>query len=151
MKTAHFIFCIGTIVLLVVGCATKSHPSKPAIPPVTVLSPTADVHDFLKQIPYGMLGKRLGTRLTIYGEYDYETHLTNALWIDAIDQIYRGAALPIEIRGVQLRKDIHYELQGYEAGEYSGDPDWSQFSDKQPFKYRSFFIVTEVIEPKTTP
>ena len=151
MKTSHLLFGIGAIILLAGGCVTKPRQSGSAITPAVISSPSADVHDFHDQMPYGIIGKRLGSRFVIYGELDYETTLPNVLWIDAVDRAYRGAPLPIEIRGIQLQKGVHYELEGYEAGEFAGDPDWSHSPSKQPFRYRSFFVVTKVIEPKITP
>jgi hypothetical protein len=88
-------------------------------------------------MPFGILGKRLGTQIEITGEYDYKAKLPHVIWVNAIDRIWRGAPLQIEVRGIQLRKNIIYRLEGYEAGEFSGIP----------IQYRSFFIATKVIEP----
>ena len=112
-------------------------------PQISVSSNSTDVYTFRHQMPWGILGKRLGTQIVITGE----AKLPNALWVDQIDSIYRGSMLLIEIRGIQLRKGIHYTLEGYEAGEFSGVPAWVH-SGGEPFQYRSFFVVTKAVEPK---
>lgn len=146
MKVLHFLFGIGATILLAAGCTIEHRPPPPAVIP----PPSADVYNFGHQLPYGILGKQLGTQIVIEGEYDYEAKSPNMFWVNAIDQIWRGAALPIVVRGVQLHKGIHYKLEGYEAGEFSGDPTWLH-SDKQPFQYKNLFVVTRMIEPKAIP
>lgn len=118
-----------------------------------VIGACISTYDFKSKIPYGVLGKRLGTRVVIDGEYDHEDKLPNLLWIDAVDRVYRGAVLPIEIRGtpIKLRKGAHYKLEGYESGEFTGDPAWLFSSGKQSFQYRSFFVVSRAIEPVDEP
>jgi len=144
MKVRHLLFGMGATILLAAGCTIEHRP------PAVIPPPSADVYNFRHQLPYGILGKQVGTQIVIQGEYDYEAKSPNMFWVNAIDQIRRGAALPIEVRGVQLHKGIHYKLEGYEAGEFSGDPTWLH-SDKQPFQYKSFFVVTKMIEPTTIP
>jgi hypothetical protein len=118
-----------------------------------VIGACISTYDFKSKIPYGVLGKRLGTGVVIDGEYDHEDKLPNMLWIDAVDRVYRGAVLPIEIRGIpiKLRKGVHYKLEGYESGEFTGDPAWLCSSGKQSFQYRNFFVVTRAIEPVDEP
>lgn len=112
-------------------------------------SQLTDVYSFRHQMPWGLLRKPLGTQIRITGEYDDQAKLTNVLSVIQIGGIYRGNPVEIEVRGVQLRKGIHYEFEGYEVGEFSGVPVWLH-SSEEPLQYRSFFVVTKVVETKST-
>lgn len=99
----------------------------------------------------GCLGEPLGTRLTIGGVLAEHAMLPNALQVSETSQgtVPLAQPLAIEIRGQpQLQKGVRYRLEGYEAGEFSGPPDWQSPQVQQPFQFRSFFVVTTVIEPK---
>jgi hypothetical protein len=152
VKTLHLVFGIGVIITLAGGCATEPQASKPVLPSAEASAGSADVHSFRDQTPWGVLGKRLGTPVVIDGEYDDEAKLPNVLRVQRIDSIQRGAVLPLQIlRTFQLRKGVHYVLEGYELGEFVSEPGWLLSSDKPSIKYRSLFAVTSVVEPADQP
>ncbi|MCX6878343.1 MAG: hypothetical protein NTW21_31695 [Verrucomicrobia bacterium] len=96
----------------------------------------------------GYLGKPLGTRMTIAGVFAEDVMLTNPMAVSEIDGQPLKDNARIEIRGkLQIRKGVRYRLEGYEAGEFSGPPSWLSPAAQQPFQYRSFFVVTKVIDP----
>lgn len=95
----------------------------------------------------GRLGKPLGTRITITGVLAGQVMLSNPLALSEIDGKTLKQPISIEIRGKpQIQKDTLYRLEGYEAGEFSGAPSWLGPDVQQPFQFRSFFVVTKVIE-----
>ena len=97
----------------------------------------------------GCLSKPLGTRTIIGGLLAERVLLANPLAVSEIDGQPLKDIVSIEIRGdLRIQKGVHYHLEGYEAGEFSGAPTWLSPAVQQPFQYRSFFIVTKVIEPK---
>jgi hypothetical protein len=97
----------------------------------------------------GCLSKPLGTRTIIGGLLAERVFLANPLAVSEIDGQPLKDIVSIEIRGdLRIQKGVHYHLEGYEAGEFSGAPTWLSPAVQQPFQYRSFFIVTNVIEPK---
>jgi|WetSurMetagenome_2_1015567.scaffolds.fasta_scaffold243736_2 hypothetical protein len=99
----------------------------------------------------GCLGKPLGTRMTIAGIFDEHVMMANPLEVSETDGKALKNKVSIAIRGkLQIKKGVHYRLEGYEAGEFSGPPPNSESPPaQQPFQYRSFFVVTKVIEPKS--
>ena len=97
----------------------------------------------------GLLGKPLGTRLVVYGVQAKCVMLANPLTVSEVDGKMLKDPVCMEIRGkFQVTKDTPYRLEGYEAGEFSGPPNWLAPEIQQPFQYRSYFVVTKVIEPK---
>jgi len=108
-----------------------------------------DVRDLNPQGIIGRLGKPLGTRLTIDGVLAKQVMLTNPLAVSKVAGQTLKETVSIEIRGrVQIQKDVEYRLEGYEAGEFSGAPPWLGPGVQQPFQFRSFFVVTKVLEPE---
>ena len=99
----------------------------------------------------GHLGKSLGSRVTIEGTLHEGGMIVNPLRLSSIDgRPTNDEVVVIEIRGKpQIQKGVHYHLEGYEAGAFSGQPSWSAPGAQQPFLFRSYFIVTKVIEPKS--
>lgn len=97
----------------------------------------------------GLLGKPLGTRRVVSGVLAENVLLANPLAVTEVDGSLLKHFTSIEVRGkVQIRKGIRYRLEGYESGEFSGPPDWVAPQAQQPFQFRSFFVVTQVIETR---
>jgi hypothetical protein len=104
----------------------------------------------------GRLDAPLGTRLTIGGVLADNVMLPNPLEVSEINEQKVKQPVSIEIRGdlqikVQIEKGVHYRLEGYEAGGFSGPPYWHRPNAQQPFQFYSFFVVTKVLEPSETP
>ncbi len=100
----------------------------------------------------GSLGKPLGTRLVIEGVLGGLGMLGNPLLVGAVDGEPLKHPVAISIRGkVQIQKGMKYSLEGYESGTFDGPPDWTDGAStaQQPFQFRSFFVVTRVIEPNS--
>jgi hypothetical protein len=73
----------------------------------------------------GDLGKRLGTYMTVEGDYFGPPAMTKSgLFVDAIDTINRGAAVQIFVDDRDLAKRMEagrrYRLRGYETGFFDG-------------------------------
>lgn len=98
----------------------------------------------------GYFGKPLGTRIIIEGTQHEGGMIPNPLRVSSIDgRPISDEVMVIEIRGkLQLQKGVHYHLEGYESGEFSGTPSWVAREAQQPFRFHTFFVVTKVIEPK---
>ena len=96
----------------------------------------------------GFLGKPLGTRTTISGVLAEGVKVSFPLAVSGIDGHPTKGPFYIEVRGVQLQKGMRFRLEGYESGEFAGPPPWSAPWAQQPFQYRSFFVVTKVIEQR---
>ncbi len=87
--------------------------------------------------------------MTIAGVFVENVMLANPMAVSEIDGRPLKDSARIEIRGrLQIQKGVHYRLEGYEAGEFSGSPSWLSPEAQQPFQYHGFFVVTKVIEPK---
>ncbi len=98
----------------------------------------------------GCMGKPLGTRVTIAGALAERTMLVNALTVSEIDGQPVKDAVSLEIRGnLRIQKGVRYRLEGYESGEFSAAPEWVAPAAQQPFQFRSYFVVTKIIEPKS--
>jgi hypothetical protein len=99
----------------------------------------------------GYLGKPLGTRMVIDGVFaEHDIMLANPLAVTRIDGQPFKDGVSIEIRAkLQIHKGVHYRLEGYEAGAFTGYPSWQAPEAQQPFQYRSCFVVSEIIEPKS--
>ncbi|CAN5711392.1 hypothetical protein BH09VER1_BH09VER1_44400 [soil metagenome] len=112
-----------------------------------------NVSDFsFAKMPVGRLGKPLGTRLVISGEQGGAVMLANPLTVSEIDGVALASPVAIEIRGgVGIKKGVRYQLEGYEAGEFSGPPSWYNDRAQQPFQYHAFFVVTRMIAPTVAP
>lgn len=109
--------------------------------PVTNVSQLA-----YRQAPIGLLGKRLGQKIVVQGTLA-QALLSNPMDIDHVD----GRALPngvvLEVRNLDLKKNVRYKLEGYESGSFAGAPQWAMPGVQQPFQYRPSFIVTRVVQP----
>ncbi len=111
------------------------------------------ITDLKNGMPIGALGKPLGTRIVLTGTSpEHPMLMSNPLEVSEIDGKHTASLFHIEIRGdVKIKKGVNYRLEGYEAGEFSGDPMWFNPQIQQPFQYRVFFVVTRIIEPAIKP
>ena len=109
------------------------------------------VAELRNRMPIGELGKPLGTQLTLTGAWPKQAQLiANAMEVTEINGKRLLSPIQISIRGnPQIREGVNFRLEGYEAGEFSGDPGWFNPRVQQPFQYRVFFVVTKVIEPQS--
>lgn len=98
----------------------------------------------------GRLGKPLGDRIVIAGVPSSKAILVaNPFDVSEIDGKAAAKLITIELRGrVTLQSGTHYKFEGYESGGFEGDPTWLNSKVQQPFGFRSFFIITKVVEPK---
>ena len=88
--------------------------------------------------------------MIIAGSFPEDVMLANPMAVSEIDGRPLKDSARIEIRGkFQIQKGVHYRLEGYEAGEFSGSPSWLSPEAQQPFQYHSFFVVTKVIDPRS--
>jgi hypothetical protein len=61
-----------------------------------------------------------------------------------------NGSVSIEIRGKRrIQKGEYYRVAGYEAGVFSGSSSSPGSQAQQPFQFRSFFVVTQVIDSQT--
>ena len=105
------------------------------------------VSQLLGRRPIGLLGKPLGERVTIQGRMVEHSMLANAVAIEKVGDDSVKQAVKIEVTGVEIKKGIHYQLEGYESGAFVGNPEWLNPNVQQPFQYRPSFVVTRVVEP----
>jgi hypothetical protein len=96
----------------------------------------------------GVLGKPLGTRTTIDGVRAEGIMLPSPFAVSGVDGRAVKGPFYVEIRSAVLQKATRYRLEGYESGEFAGPPAWSAPGAQQPFQYRSFFVVTKVLEQR---
>ena len=147
MKSLNCHFCFAIVVAVVAaGCARQAAPHQDSTVAndivFTDLSPSAVI---------GRLGKPLGEREVIVGSFGGNIMLPNPLAISEVN----GATLKpvmLEIRGyendVKIEKGVTYRLEGYESGEFSGPPDWTDSGAQSRFQFRNFFEVTKIIGSK---
>ena len=110
--------------------------------------PAINVGDLQPGRVVGRLGKPLGTRTTIEGQYE-TCLMSNPLAVTEIDGKEAATNILISIRGpLSIRQGVTYRLEGYESGEFGSSPAWLAPKVQQPFQFYSFFVVTAVMEPK---
>jgi hypothetical protein len=116
------------------------------------LSASDQIHvtDLQAKPVVGRLGKSLGSHVVIAGtQATKAAMLPNAFDVVQIDSHAATNVVTIEIRGnVTVQPGTHYKLEGYESGGFESSPMWLNPEVQQPFQFRSFFVVTKVIEPK---
>lgn len=97
----------------------------------------------------GRLGKPLGSRTVIGGTQSTKASmLANPFDVLEVDGRSVSNVVIIEIRGnASIQSGIRYKLEGYESGGFESSPTWLVPEIQQPFQFRSFFIVTKVVEP----
>jgi hypothetical protein len=76
-------------------------------------------------IVVGHLGQRLGTYITVEGDYFGKPAMTKSgLFVDMIDAVNRGMAIQIVVDDRGLAKPLEagrrYRLRGYETGSFGG-------------------------------
>lgn len=98
----------------------------------------------------GALGQPLGSREVITGVMpEHPPMISNPMAVSEVNGSTLTNAITIEIRGaIRIETGVTYRLEGYESGGYEGSPDWAAPGVQQPFQWRSFFVVTKVIDPK---
>ena len=99
-----------------------------------------------RQAPIGLLGKPLGQKIVVHGTWA-RALLRNPITIDQVDGRPLAHVVTLEVSNLDIKEDMHYELEGYESGAFAGAPQWAMPEVQQPFQYRPSFIVTRVIEP----
>lgn len=65
----------------------------------------------------------------------------------------KACRLPIVIpvaAPLEIAAGVQYRLIGYECGMFRGPPDWTGNTDvlRKPFAFQTYFVVTEILEPK---
>jgi hypothetical protein len=55
------------------------------------------------------------------------------------------------VGGEQLQPGITYKLEGFEAGGFTGYPEWVGQNAQQDFGYVPYFVVTRTVQPATRP
>ena len=137
--------CLGSLVIAQSNVIDSN--AEPAFAPQQAVA-VINIRDLSPARVIGCLGKPLGTRTTIDGVQGGLVMLANPLAVSRIDGHAIKGPFYIEIRDADLQKGMQYRLEGYEAGEFAGPPAWSAPLAQQPFQFRSFFVVTKVIEQR---
>jgi len=99
-------------------------------------------------MPYGILGKPLGSRITMLARslaVEQSTVLHQFLAISAVDDVFRGAALSMEIRGnIQIRKDISVSAGRFlKRASSPAVRSGLNPQTREPFQYRTFLLLPE--------
>ena len=97
----------------------------------------------------GLLGKPLGSKVTVEGTRPKNALLENPLAVTKVDGQPLQEIVRLEVKhSAELKVGTRYTLEGYESGGFAGDPEWVNARLQQPFQYRPTFVVIRVIEPK---
>ncbi len=110
-------------------------------------------------MPIGWLGKQLGVRQVIEGQYPQRPYKgRNFIEIDTIDGKKTQGNFLISVTtpgdSVIIEKGIRYKIEGFESGHYGSYPRWASPGRAQPFQFYSEFVATRVLEENpiaTTP
>lgn len=99
----------------------------------------------------GSLGKPLGDRIEITGTRGTLQLLENQITIESVDNKTCNSPIVIPVLAPpEIAAGVQYRLIGYESGMFRGLPDWMGNTDslRKPFGFQTFFVVTEVVEPR---
>jgi hypothetical protein len=139
------IACIAVcLAALAIGARHASHAAE--------AHPQVHVSQFLGELPIGLLGKPLGSKVVVEGKRAEEVLNENPLAITSVDGQPLKEIAKLELPHFeQLKPKTRYVLEGYESGSFAGEPTWHNSRVQQSFQYRPTFVVTRVIEPKKEP
>ena len=104
-----------------------------------------NVSEFRYQMPIGLLGSRLGSRLVVEAVRSHAL-MSNPIKVMVVNMTPLREGVVLDSSGIRnLRDGVRYQLEGYETGEFSGYPGWVNPNAQQPFQYRPGFVVTRVL------
>lgn len=104
------------------------------------------VSELTMRPPVGLLDEPLGTRVLVEGRRAEWVLLANPLKITSVNGKPLATPVEIELSGIdQIKPNVNYKLEGYESGDFAGDPNWLSPGVQQPFQYRPSFVVVRVI------
>lgn len=140
-------FIFAAMSCAAIALASLAAGAGPASKASSSAEPEVHVSQFLTKPPIGLLGKPLGSKVTVEGTRTENVLSENPLSITTVDGQPLKEAVKLELPSFeQLKPKTRYVLEGYEAGAFVGEPTWHNDRVQQSFQYRPRFAVTRTIK-----